>query len=178
MHVLDIPKYYTTLKNFLDKSNEDTISSFMTGEEIPFNSDYVKKDDVWLALVSPSSHDGHMLLSIFRAFGLLLERVLTDLSPVMQAEAENSDKVHIETESVPSTNTVSERDFAKFDRLIQDKPNASTLALEAHILFTNNKTSTWFRQKFDAERAKRQEVMHPISEQHTDRGFWKLNTKT
>jgi hypothetical protein len=95
-----------------------------------------------------------MLLSIFRAFGLLLERVLTDLSPVVQAETENSEKVHMETKSVPSTNTVSERDFAKFDRLIRDKPNASTLALEAHILFTNNKTSTWFRQKTDAERAK------------------------
>ena len=41
------------------------------------------------------------------------------------------------TASVPA---ISERDFAKLDRLIREKPNASTLALEAHILFTN-KTS-------------------------------------
>ena len=35
-----------------------------------------------------------------------------------------------ETRSVPKTNTVSECDFAKSDRLLGEEPNASTLVLE------------------------------------------------
>ena len=42
---------------------------------------------------------------------------------------------------------VSERDFAKLDRLLREKPNASLLGLEAHILFSTNKTSEWLAQQ-------------------------------
>ena len=52
---------------------------------------------------------------------------------------------------MPKTNTVSERDFAKLDRLLREKPNASTLALEAMVLFSNNKTSKWLQSKTKAE---------------------------
>lgn len=157
VHVLDIPQHYAKLKEFVDKQTESNIGLFMTGEDIPFNRDLVKKDYLWEALVSSSSHDsvtGHMLLSILKAFGLLLDRVLTDLLPVTQAEEDNKLEMRGETSSVPTTNTISERDFAKFDRLLREKPHASTLALEAHILFTNNKTSKWLNQKSMAEREK------------------------
>ena len=39
-----------------------------------------------------------------------------------------------ETQSVPKTNTISERDFGKLDCLLHEKPNASTLSLEAMVL--------------------------------------------
>jgi len=52
-----------------------------------------------------------------------------------------------ETESVRTTNVVSECDFALLDRFVREKPNASTLALEAHIIFSNNKTSSWLQAK-------------------------------
>ena len=77
VHVLDVPKYYSILKEYFDRSGKETISLFMTGEDIPFSSDLVKKDDMWRVLVSSSSYDldaGHMLLSIFKTFGLLLDR--------------------------------------------------------------------------------------------------------
>ena len=45
-----------------------------------------------------------------------------------------------ETKSVPKTNVVSERDFAQLDRLLREKPNASTLSLEGMIMLANNKT--------------------------------------
>ena len=60
---------------------------------------------------------------------------MEDLHP-----AEEADRSQIL--SVKSTNTLSERDFAKLDRLIQEKLHSTILALEAHILFSN-KTS-WF----------------------------------
>ena len=49
--------------------------------------------------------------------------------------------------SVPKTNTFSERNFAKLDQLLREKPNAITLSLEAMILCTNNQTASWLRAK-------------------------------
>ena len=57
-----------------------------------------------------------------------------------------------ETKSVPQTNTVSERDFAQLDRLLRKKPNATTLSIEAMILFSNNKTARWLNSKSEEER--------------------------
>ena len=47
----------------------------------------------------------------------------------------------------------SERDFGrKLDRFLREKPNASTLSLEAMIMFTNNKTASWLNTKTLKER--------------------------
>lgn len=58
-----------------------------------------------------------------------------------------SESVRNQTKSVTKTNTVSERDFAKLDRLLREKPHASLLALEVHTLFSTNKTSKWLAQQ-------------------------------
>ena len=137
IHVLDIPKHYKVLHTFL--KTED-ITGFMTGENIPFPAVKIKKDDLWAILTTPSSFDSlveQILHSCFKSIELLVERVLVDLHP-----AEGADRS--QTLSVKKTNTVSERDFAMLDRLIREKPHSTILALEAHILFSNNKTSTWF----------------------------------
>ena len=57
-----------------------------------------------------------------------------------------------QTASVPTTNTVSERDFAMLDRYLREKPNATTLALESLILFNNNKTMAWLEKKDEKEK--------------------------
>ena len=57
-----------------------------------------------------------------------------------------------ETKSVPTTNVIRERDFGKLDRFLREKPNASTLSLEAMIMFTNNKTASWLNMKTLKER--------------------------
>lgn len=155
IHVVDVPQYYNQLKTFICSCTEANMDTFMTGENVPFNRDLIKKDNVWDALVTPSYHDSvaaTMLLSIFQSFELLLDRVLSDHSNVILAIEENEQNTRSETTTVQTTNTISERDFAKFDRLLREKPNASTLALEAHILFTNNKTSKWFSTKPAVER--------------------------
>ena len=51
------------------------------------------------------------------------------------------------TKSVPNSNTISERDFAKLDSLLREKPNATTLALEGIILFSNNRDSSVVTRK-------------------------------
>ena len=125
----------------------------MTCENIPFPDTPVKKDAIWTALVTPSSHDTQveqMLLAIFKATELLLQRVLNDHSLTRKAVA-RSESARSETATVKKTNTTSERDFARLDRLIREKPHATTLALEAHILFSNNKTAAWLATKSESE---------------------------
>ena len=55
-----------------------------------------------------------------------------------------------ETRSVPATNVRSEQDFALLDR---EKPNASSIAIEAMDLYSN-KTAKWLSQKSPEEKAK------------------------
>ena len=56
------------------------------------------------------------------------------------------------TQSVPKTNKVSERDFALLDIFLKEKPNASTVAIECLILFSQNKTREWLGKKINGER--------------------------
>ena len=56
--------------------------------------------------------------------------------------------------SVPATNVSPEQDFAILDRLMQQKPNANTIALEAMIMYLQNKTSDWVQKKSEEEKEK------------------------
>ena len=172
IHILDIPEYYTKLRIFFKETTAQNINSVMIGERIPFTPDLIKRDEIWETLSSQSHHDSsveYILLSLFKSFELLLERVLADHQPVMSAAAENKEKVKSETTTVKTTNTISERDFGKLDRLIREKPNASILALEAHILFTNNKTTKWLATKSSDERRIMFEEARKNAPQHRQR---------
>jgi len=48
---------------------------------------------------------------------------------------------------VPKPNIASERDFAKLHRLLHEKPNATTLLLEAMVILSNNRTMKWLNSK-------------------------------
>lgn len=91
-----------------------------------------------------------ILQVLFQSFSALLLRLVSDHLPGGEYEV-NCEVLGSETQSVPKTNVVSERDFAKLDRFLREKPNASTLSLEALILFSNNKTAEWLRQKSPEE---------------------------
>ena len=108
-----------------------------------------KKDEVWAALVTPSPLDHivqQLLQAVFKSVELLVRRMLADHLP--GGTWEDADELTREqTKLVKKTNTLSERDFGKLDRLLREKPNTSTLALEAYILFSNNKTAKWLRER-------------------------------
>ena len=117
----------------------------MTGEDILFPEVAITKDSVWIALVTVlTKYDqlaAQMLLSCFKSIEVILTCVINDQEPAV-ATAKRK-----ETVSVKKTNTNSERDFAKLDRLLREKPHATMLSLEAHILFSNNKTREWLESK-------------------------------
>lgn len=157
VHILDIPEHYRKLKAFLSECTSQNITAVMRGKNIPFDVKYMTCDGLWEALVAETPNDSivqHLLLSLFKSFELLLDRVLLDHQPVLTAAAEDKSKVTSETTSVKTTNTISERDFAQLDRLLREKPNATMLALEAHILFSNNRTSEWLEAKSPEQRSK------------------------
>ena len=113
------------------------MSSFMTGECIPFPDKPITKDAVRLALVAKSPNS-NSLLQNYRA--------------ASQSRPDTCNKgSNTLTVSVKKTNTISERDFAQLDRLIREKPHSTMLSLEAHILFSNNKTSEWLHNKSKKE---------------------------
>ena len=78
---------------------------------------------------------------------LLVDHLEGDLAqPTAELKAEAS--------LVPKTNVISERDFAMLDRLLHQKPNSHTIALEGLILFFNNKTANWLASKSEEDRSK------------------------
>ena len=81
---------------------------------------------------------------------IIIERQLSDILPGGHLN-ENTDggdgpQLRKESKTVHPTNIISERDFANFDRLKREKPNANIVALEGLILFSNNKTVNWLNE--------------------------------
>ena len=64
---------------------------------------------------------------------------------------EPTPQLEVQTASVPNTNVISERDFAKLDWLLCEKPNTSTLLLKAMVVFSNNRTASWLSSKSAGE---------------------------
>ena len=152
LHILDMSTYYTQLLQFLVNSSQDA-AEFLTGEAVPFPGVPIKNDEEWAALVIPSPRphcSAAAIQAVFKSVELLARRMLADHLPGGTWE-EADELTREQTKLVTKTNTVSERDFGKLDRLLREKPNASTLALEAHILFSNNKTAKWLRERSQAE---------------------------
>ena len=65
-----------------------------------------------------------------------------------------TEQTRVETTSVPSTNTRSERDFAVLDRLLRQKPNARVISLENIVLYAHHRTSEWLDGKSPEEKKK------------------------
>ena len=89
-------------------------------------------DQITRALAIPSELDStvqEILQVLFCAYSTLLRRLVEDHLPSGDLD-DPSDQLLVETRSVPNSNVISERDFAKLDRLLREKPNATTLSLD------------------------------------------------
>ena len=115
---------------------------------------FLRSDDIMEVLMKDHPDDDivtECLQWTMKSFEALACQLLQDHLP--GGKYHNAEKVlQMETESVPTTNTISERDIGKFDRLLQEKPNETTLAIEGMILHSNNKTSEWLQSKTGDER--------------------------
>ena len=147
--ILDMNKYFQLLVNRLESWSIDA-SELLCGEAELYPDFPPTDDDIWYSLIKPDTGldfcTQEILQILCHAFSLLLSRLVCDHLQGGVLD-EPSTPFKKQTKSVPKTNTLSERDFAKLDRFLREKPNASTLSLEAIVLFTNNKTAKWLTSK-------------------------------
>ena len=149
---------YQRLKLCLDEWACDAMI-VLTGEAILYDDFPPVEDAIFSSLITSSEYDAtaqEILQTLFSALSLLVSQFVEDHLPGGKYD---NPSIHLstETKSMPKTNVISERDFAKLDRLLREKPNATTLCLEGMILFVNklegmilfvnNKTSAWLDSK-------------------------------
>ena len=153
--ILKMSHIYTDLHSNLVKWSEDA-SPLLEGSARPFDSAVVPvSDEILNTLVSPAPSDDitlEILQLLAGNYATYTKRLLADHLPDGQFHTA-SPALSQETASVPNTNAVSERDFAQLDRLLRQKPNADTIALEGMLMFANNKTAQWLSAKSEEERS-------------------------
>lgn len=151
--ILKMNEKFCHLKSCLDSWSQDA-TSVMSGEAVLYSDFLPTKDQIYESLFAPSVYDAtaqELLEVIFGAFSSLISRLVEDHLPNGKYDNPSAELV-AETKSVPTTNVISERDFAQLDRFLREKPNATTLSLEAMIMFSNNKTASWLHTKTLKER--------------------------
>ena len=106
-------------------------------------------DEVWTTLTRSSTSTDTLTLELlqllFHTFSVTTQRLLVDHLPGGYHDIMDETLI-AEVASVPTTNVSPERDFAVLDRLLREKPNAHTVALEAIIMFAHNRTAKWLEK--------------------------------
>lgn len=157
--ILDMNAKYTSMRDSLKAWSEDA-SALLTGEVYLFNDTLINRDVVYEKLVEQCTDDSitvEVLQLMFKSFYLTMERMLKDHLPQGVHDKPSAIKIS-ETKSTPKSNVVSERDFAQLDRLLREKPNATTICLEGMILYANNKTRSWLDRKNAEEKSEILEI--------------------
>lgn len=154
--VLKMGSTYCEIKDKFDTWSNDACA-LIEGSAVCIPGAEIHEDDVWNALIQSNLTDTmtqELLQLLFRAFSVTTQRLLIDHLPGGIHHDVTDAEIIGETASVPTTNVSPERDFAVLDRLLREKPNAHLVALEAMILFSHNKTSSWMEQLTYDEREK------------------------
>ena len=134
LSVIDMNERYHRLLDCLEKWSKDA-TPVVACEAILYPDFPPTKDSVTQALSTPSDMDStvqEFLEVIFNSLTVLVQHLVEDHLP--GALDSPNEQVLEETKSVPKSNVISERDFAKLDKLLRKKPNATTLSLEGLII--------------------------------------------
>ena len=101
----------------------------LSGEAILYDDFPPVEDAIFNSLIESSEYDAtvqEILQTLFSALSLLVSCFVQDHLPGGKYD-NPSIQLTAETKSVPYTNVIiSERDFAKLDCLLREKPNATT----------------------------------------------------
>ena len=151
--LVDMNEKYLELVTFLEDASRN-ITNFMSGELFLFGENYVEKGPIFDALMGSDSFDNTVemfLQIILPALCKLSKRLFQDHLPD-GVFTSISDEMKVKVKNAPKTSCFAESVFGQLDHLLRTKPNISTLAAEASIMFLNNKTLSWLDSKEDVER--------------------------
>ena len=146
-HVLQMSQKYQHLLACMEKFAENSLE-FMKGEVVVFNDVESVKDEIFENLVAPSDEydvlTAQALELIFAALVVKTKRMLADhLKGGKYGVSSQPEDLLSETQSVVKTNVGPERDFGMLDRLMVEKPRATSIVLEGIVMFNKNQTGTW-----------------------------------
>ena len=149
-NILFLNPYLFRLKMKLSEFCNDA-SSLLLGSTI-FNELDIQhhQDVIWESLFKEKTEEFYVLTQqalevILHAVLIILEWQCVDQLPGRKYwDASNSIKIC--SESVPTTNTASESDFAILDLLIRTKPNISIHGIQALTMWARNETTEWLNK--------------------------------
>ena len=156
LSILDMGHVYREMKECFDKWSKDAFS-VVTGVSTLKSADSLHKDEVWKILTETNENDSktqELLQVLLNAFSTTTSRLIIDHLPEEKYHFVTDTELIAETASVPTTYVFPERNFAILDRLMHQKLNANTIALEAMIFYSHNKTTKWLQSKADEDKEK------------------------
>ena len=154
VHIFSLNSMWGDLLKYL-VANGTNATEMLSGNTF-FDNVLVTKDSIYEELFKTSANE--LLESLTRE---CLEVMCITCSIMVQSQLKDqlpggkyyqpSEEVLAETRNCPTTNVLSERDFAAYDRHLRMKPNLSTVAATGVIMFNNNKTLEWLNDKTPEE---------------------------
>ena len=123
--------------------SEDS-STLLFDQKPGFEGADVHKDEVYNALFAPQSEqlDQFTQIALEIIMGNFCLTIARQMESVLEGNLYNSsNELREETKNAPTTNAAFQRVFSSFDRLIRERPHATTLNLESTILFETNQTA-------------------------------------
>ena len=151
--IMQMGTQYKELVQYMENMD---YAMFMEGNYLlsGVDKEQLQKSVVFSALMKPSEYDNKVqviLQVIIPSLLSVMKRILKD--HVEGGKWDNpTQELENKTKGVPKHNKYSESVFGYLDRFLKEKPNSSTLAMEAYILFCHNKTLDWLDRKTDKER--------------------------
>jgi hypothetical protein len=153
INILEMNRYYLMLKTGLQVAATNVLD-FMLGRVRPFGDEVeIREDLVYESLVEQSEYDNEcesFLSVILVALAKYVNRKFEDFLPG-DIYSDPSDELKSKVGSVEKHNKFSERIFAYFDNLLRFKPHINTLASEAYITFSVNRTGELLSTKSEEE---------------------------
>ena len=147
INILDMNKYYLMLKNGLEDAAEN-VSDFMTGKVKPLGDVEIKEDIVYECLTESGEYDNECEMFVSVILAALAKYVSTKFKDFLPGGiySDPTDEMKAKVVSVEKHNKFSERIFVYYDNLLRFKPHISTLASEAYVAFSINKTGQWLKE--------------------------------
>ena len=149
IYIFDMNQRYLQLTKFFEDASKN-VNLFMTGKLLPFGDEtYIVHDQYYSVVTKKSVYDHKVqiyLEVILSTLGKLTLHLFKDQllgGKLHTLDAKTQDKLR----GTPKTSTIAESVFGRLDQLLRSKPRINTLAAEAYIMFSNNKTSMWLEEK-------------------------------
>ena len=146
--ILDLNEKFQYMQSKFREWAEDATPLLFDADNVNIFNVEIHKDDIYTALFSDSNDELldsltiEALELILHHFNLVVQRQLSD--HLVGGTFDNpSDELKKEASHVPKSNQIGESIFGSFDRLIRERPNATTLNLCGTIQYIHNKTGNW-----------------------------------